>query len=841
MSNDKFPDWWSWKTVIEHAPRLGIPHFQRGHVWDQGGTVALLESMYEGSPCGSFVLWRPEGSRPAEEIGVPLVDGTVPDLWLVDGQQRTRTLLAVVADILAFELSSRAEGRGLLPDAAIQRFQNISSPASPEEEETGPDAPDAEAAVSDAEEPSKTLRTWFVWAPRIPEVVSRAGDKTLRDWAERKDIARYSWFRRFGEDSVYPAASEQRMVGSLPPPQPPPGLIPLGALLGADDDILTISDPGPVIERLKRLDEEDCRWLQEHLPWGPIFIQAKAEPWNTGLRERTAPLRALLGGAGSGALCGLANRLRAMFEGPRFAVGELPPGGMADAITAYVRINRAGVRVSAEERALAVLTRWHGDLVPSLNEFLRARDDLNRVHDSRSTLAHAADKAFGFDLWMRTVVRYTVLRTIAKTGIKWVGPDAVEKWAFMNAAEKMGLRSMKGVIEDAVRHAGAALLLLDTVLAESLSFDHRMARPDTRSLLPLIEVFARLTTEELGRLRNSPDHLGALARVLHWTMLHRYLDQEEVGQICEVIHGDRNTDGTWSCGVGDEFLSILLRRLTVSIDDIWKKEFRTKLIPIPQGDIEKRLRGFAARSFDLLVDEASSLQHPAVGWLYAIERRSNRAREFDWAQQVDAFARTGGKRGVKCPPKNGGAIALDAKCEPERQHVVPFAKAREIVGKRGPRGTVSSANNIGNLTWLSRRQNGLTDCGLSDRWAELTAEKDTDNLKARGFLAINASTGRSALDNYLALAVMGQQALTSDEADERYDEFTSLRREWMKDQMRTWLDEPLPEGSRRLLDLGTRLPRVDDTALPVIPHGPIDNQADLPDSACLEEELLGPV
>lgn len=70
---------------------------------------------------------------------VPLVGGTVPDLWLADGQQRTRTLLAVVADILAFEMSSRA--RGLLPDAAFQREDVV--PGRPGK--TGPDAPDAEA------------------------------------------------------------------------------------------------------------------------------------------------------------------------------------------------------------------------------------------------------------------------------------------------------------------------------------------------------------------------------------------------------------------------------------------------------------------------------------------------------------------------------------------------------------------------------------------------------------------------------------------------------------------------------------------------------------------------
>ena len=53
-----FKQWWSWRDVMNNAPRLGIPHFQRGNVWDSANRVALLESMYHKSPCGSIVVWR---------------------------------------------------------------------------------------------------------------------------------------------------------------------------------------------------------------------------------------------------------------------------------------------------------------------------------------------------------------------------------------------------------------------------------------------------------------------------------------------------------------------------------------------------------------------------------------------------------------------------------------------------------------------------------------------------------------------------------------------------------------------------------------------------------------
>ena len=47
-----------------------------------------------------------------------------------------------------------------------------------------------------------------------------------------------------------------------------------------------------------------------------------------------------------------------MLAGNRFAVGWLPSSDVSAAIDAYVRINRAGIRVSAEEtRACAPFPR----------------------------------------------------------------------------------------------------------------------------------------------------------------------------------------------------------------------------------------------------------------------------------------------------------------------------------------------------------------------------------------------------------------------------------------------------------------------------------------------------
>ncbi len=88
MTTAPAPTWWSWSTIIARADRLGVPHFQRGAVWEAGNRVALLESIFEGSPCGSFVLWSAgDGAAPGAH-GVPLrgrFGSGAPWLWLVDG------------------------------------------------------------------------------------------------------------------------------------------------------------------------------------------------------------------------------------------------------------------------------------------------------------------------------------------------------------------------------------------------------------------------------------------------------------------------------------------------------------------------------------------------------------------------------------------------------------------------------------------------------------------------------------------------------------------------------------------------------------------------------------
>ncbi len=125
-SNKTKPIWWSWEQVIQHADRLGIPNFQRGAVWDSSNRAALLESLYEASPCGTLVVWEPEDTGDPTRHGTRLEGAFAPDarpMWLVDGQQRCRTLLGVFKDLISGEVA--ASNWALVSELELEPLRTI--------------------------------------------------------------------------------------------------------------------------------------------------------------------------------------------------------------------------------------------------------------------------------------------------------------------------------------------------------------------------------------------------------------------------------------------------------------------------------------------------------------------------------------------------------------------------------------------------------------------------------------------------------------------------------------------------------------------------------------------
>lgn len=291
---------------------------------------------------------------------------------------------------------------------------------------------------------------------------------------------------------------------------------------------------------------------------------------------------------------------------------------------------------------------------------------------------------------------------------------------------------------------------------------------------------------------------AAVARLLHWTLLIPYIDQPDLEQLIVKVHGtsgDSARVGSWNGGVGSigEELRQAFGRYQRELLDLWRRGQDSSTSPHEQESVQLQLARLASHAFQSEVEKARSLQHPAVGWLYALERR-NEAREFSWKAQAEAFSASGGKVGAQQKELTEEALrrADENDLYPEKQHIVPFSIARQIVDKGGTRATASRANDIGNLTWLSHRQNGLE--ALCDRWTAMDRAQDTNNLAARGMFARAdfEGTDSEVLGLYETLQNMAlNKNPWNGKADELFAALCKGRRDWMVEQMRAWLEEPL--------------------------------------------------
>ena len=236
---------------------------------------------------------------------------------------------------------------------------------------------------------------------------------------------------------------------------------------------------------------------------------------------------------------------KGMLMGNRFAVGWLPSSDVSAAIDAYVRINRAGIRVSAEERALALLSRARPSLLDDLAHFFSLRDTEESVADRRSLLVRESERQMGFAVWMTTVTRYSTLALLGTLGCRWLGTSAIDKNTFGYRLDRVGpdetsvgkktwarenYATPDDLIQECSARATRALVLVDSVLSEELLLDHRMARPSARALTPLIDLFYRLPESAFEQLRDNRDFRAAVARLLHWTLLAPYIDQPDLEQ-----------------------------------------------------------------------------------------------------------------------------------------------------------------------------------------------------------------------------------------------------------------------------------------------------------------------
>ena len=109
---------------------IGLPDIQRPFVWSNAKVRDLFDSIYRGYPVGYFLFWENNVGKGVKQIGVNSHQ-KVPQLLIVDGQQRLTSLYAVLKGIAVvrsnydsehIEIAFRPlDGKFEVADASIRR------------------------------------------------------------------------------------------------------------------------------------------------------------------------------------------------------------------------------------------------------------------------------------------------------------------------------------------------------------------------------------------------------------------------------------------------------------------------------------------------------------------------------------------------------------------------------------------------------------------------------------------------------------------------------------------------------------------------------------------------
>lgn len=78
--------------------QIGLPDLQRPFVWPNTKVRDLFDSMYRGYPVGHLLLWENGATNGSRAIGTDRKQ-TVPQLLVIDGQQRLTSLFAVLRGV----------------------------------------------------------------------------------------------------------------------------------------------------------------------------------------------------------------------------------------------------------------------------------------------------------------------------------------------------------------------------------------------------------------------------------------------------------------------------------------------------------------------------------------------------------------------------------------------------------------------------------------------------------------------------------------------------------------------------------------------------------------------
>ena len=588
---------------------VGIPHFQRGLVWSSESTALLLESLYLDTPLGTVILWQPE-SATSHGIKLPWTQGE-PKYFVVDGQQRLRTLRSVLFD-----------------DEA---------PSEAEEPEVG-----AEGEAAHGEQADGTQRVWCLNLARIRELAPYLSP----------ELRGQPMFMKVRD----PAAAKARFRHNL---------VPLRRLR----ECWTPDTETYVRERLRLTGDRADDLAREAVL---RTVKERVVKEVAQMANRPLGLEVLEEKAG------------------RYDVDEV--------VRLYNRINSAGRRVEAEEKALATLVSIHPGSTERIKEIFEAvhPSEQNAGQSRDDHLQRQKEKHFGFKLFIRVFVQacshhFNYSPGASSLSFSLLDVPRVQDELREHPEETAKLWSWTKEVLTFVRH---------TILAERLHCDDLRFCPDAFSLTPLFQLLLKYPA-----LMKHERYWDVLARFT----LRLYLAEPNGRELMKLCNSIRNSHTFEACLTAIEALKL---------------------------DTDK---------LNELFERSMSLQHRGALLLYWLERKEQ-ARDLSYENQVPV---EGERDGAKAPVKervlaelaklpsynraretsgeDAAEALIDESCEPEKQHLVPYSLLKPLFGLSGSRVGSHEINSVGNLTYISRPLNRSS--GLSDNPADLRRETD-ENKRA---------------------------------------------------------------------------------------------------------------
>lgn len=101
--------------------KLGLPELQRPFVWPNVNVRDLFDSLYRGYPAGFLLFWKTGGEGGLKNIGTGPKQH-VPELAIVDGQQRLTSLYAVIKGAEVLRANFKREKIEIAFNPLSQRF-----------------------------------------------------------------------------------------------------------------------------------------------------------------------------------------------------------------------------------------------------------------------------------------------------------------------------------------------------------------------------------------------------------------------------------------------------------------------------------------------------------------------------------------------------------------------------------------------------------------------------------------------------------------------------------------------------------------------------------------------